>query len=536
LETAIDSARITVIIADATRCFEGAGLVRRGVLANGGWLAAAAAAGVVSCALPGAALAGRWDFTPSVTVSETYTDNVGLAGGSARTPSSAAPGGGESKSDFITAVTPAISVRGSGTRLVLNADYSLSRRMYLHQTDRNEFRHALTGKGVAELWERVFFFDADATISDQLTESRALRSESPANVTENRTRTTSVQAGPRFLHHFGTFANTESKITYGKVFTNTGDQASAVNLNSVGTASDSTTLTESFVMSSGRDFTRVLWAFSTEDSKTSYEGTRPSSRSRNARADLTFVLNRHISLLGGIGWERIEDDTLDEQPSGLIWNAGTRLTPGRRTSFQINYNERFDSNFVSFEGTYIITSRTQLSVSYSESIETPQQRLQRDLSFIGVDEFGQIIDTRTGLPFDPTSSPFGLQEGTSRVKNYRANLTGSRGRNGFGLSIYQSERETDATDETESTIGGNLSWSRTLTTRTSGSVGLNYYSIEYQPEDRTDDNISANVGLTYHLSPDADLSFIVYYTRRDSTDQGFDSTERSATVSLRKVF
>jgi uncharacterized protein (PEP-CTERM system associated) len=162
--------------------------------------------------------------------------------------------------------------------------------------------------------------------------------------------------------------------------------------------------------------------------------------------------------------------------------------------------------------------------------------LQRDLSFIGVNEFGQIIDTRTGLPFDPTASPFGLQEGTSRLKSYRANLSGSRGRSGFGLGIYQTERETDATNETESSIGGNVSWSRTITNRTSGSVGLRYYSTEFQPEDRTDDYISANAGLTYRLSPDADLSFILYYTRRDSTDQGFDSTEKSATVSLRKVF
>jgi hypothetical protein len=67
----------------------------------------AAISTLVSCP----AGAAKWDIVPTVSVAETYTDNVSLA------PNSFAQG------DWVTEITPAISVAATGARLKLNATY-----------------------------------------------------------------------------------------------------------------------------------------------------------------------------------------------------------------------------------------------------------------------------------------------------------------------------------------------------------------------------------------------------------------------------
>src|SRR5262245_49848037 len=123
----------------------GGRVIRAGALAAGGF----------ACGFP--AFAAKWDITPSISAGETYTDNVGL-----RTE------GEDPSSDFVTTVTPGLSVRGTGGRATLSADYSLQRLQFLHQTQNNDFIHNLNSTGSIELWDKSLFLDGAAQIGQQV--------------------------------------------------------------------------------------------------------------------------------------------------------------------------------------------------------------------------------------------------------------------------------------------------------------------------------------------------------------------------------
>src|SRR6185295_11152592 len=106
-------------------------------------------AGIVAAALVMAAWpvrAAKWTITPSAALDELYTDNLGLR-----------PDSADRNSDFVTTITPAITVRGSGGRINLNGDYSFSQLFHVQDPDADTHRQFLNASGTAELWEQSVF-------------------------------------------------------------------------------------------------------------------------------------------------------------------------------------------------------------------------------------------------------------------------------------------------------------------------------------------------------------------------------------------
>ena len=91
--------------------------------------------GLILLALSTSVAAGEWTFTPRFNINETYTNNVLLVEN------------GE-EGDFITMVSPGLSVRGEGPRLSSNIDYNLQQRYYLDKTRLDGENHQLQGNPV----------------------------------------------------------------------------------------------------------------------------------------------------------------------------------------------------------------------------------------------------------------------------------------------------------------------------------------------------------------------------------------------------
>ena len=76
-----------------------------------------------------------------------------------------------------------------------------------------------------------------------------------------------------------------------------------------------------------------------------------------------------------------------------------------------------------------------LRAAYAETLETGQERVLRNLSFISEDpETSLLIDTRTGLPFEASPEITSLNSQTTRTERFTAELTFSRDRNVIGIS------------------------------------------------------------------------------------------------------
>ena len=106
-------------------------------------------AGALALALGcGAAMAESWKTGASVSVRETYTDNVALSSTGSR------------QSDWITEIGPRFTLRGAGARLKAAFNYSISEVIHANDSSRNFTNNTLGANANAELVEKFLFLDA----------------------------------------------------------------------------------------------------------------------------------------------------------------------------------------------------------------------------------------------------------------------------------------------------------------------------------------------------------------------------------------
>lgn len=461
----------------------------------------------------GVSLAGDWDITPSVTVRETFTDNAFLNGGD-----------GEKNSDLITELAPGLIIRGRGGRSSLDLDFT-HRQLFFKNTDQDDSTQRLNASGQIEIWDRVAFIDGTASLSRQVIDARDAVTDTAAGEVNNRTDVRSFDLSPFFLHHFGTWVETESRF-----------RASDVSV-SGDAAADTRTFTETLRLNSGRRFQRLRWSLLVNRSKEIRDDDTPSDKRFTVDNDYTFVWDSKVSILAGIGYEDIEDGTLIDQPQGVTWNAGLAFTPSRRTSLRATYGRRFDDSNFAFDGSHQLSSRTRVTANYTETLQSTQRRLTEDLSFIGTDALGNLIDVRTGLPFTAGTDDFRLQTDTFKQRRFSAALTGSRKRNRFTLATFWEERDTDATGTDDTVIGVSGNLSRALSRRATGTIRLTYRNSQFEGvEDRTDDLYTVTGNLTYQIFRNTSAVLSYSRTQRDSDADADDLTENAVVLSLRREF
>lgn len=459
--------------------------------------------------------AQSWQVTAGVAVREEFTDNVGLA-----------TQGQDRHSELTTTITPSISIRrAEGGRVSLDLDFSLGSSFQKdNDSQGTDFQNTLSAKGRAEIWDRIVFLDASASISRQVTDNRNASSASQAGQQINRTEVRNVNLSPSFLHHFGTWVETITRFTFSKVMSD-------------GSEADTFTNEQHIAVSSGRRFSRLLWNFSINDRKTSRSDGTPSDESFRSNVDFTYVVSPKLSILFGGGFERIDDGTLTDNPVGPTWDVGVNLRPGRRTSLRATFGKRFDSDVVTVDASHQLSSRTSVSVTLSETIQTSQQAIAQDTSFIGTDAQGNLIDTRTGLPFVAGTGAFGFSTNAFRQKRFSAQISGSRRRNSFTGRISWESRKTDATGIEEIVLSGNLNLTRRLWRRLTGRLGVNYSQTDFGTADsRFAKELTVSTGLDYRILESVSGSLNYIHTRREDNVGRAGFHENAVSIGLNKTF
>ena len=118
------------------------------------------------------ASAANWTITPSLSVSEVFTDNSGLVSNDE-----------DRNSDFTTQISPGLAIAGGGGRSSLNLNYSFNQTFYHRDTQPDENSNTLSAIGQVELWKRIFFIDGQASISQVIEDGTQATSASPTGQT-----------------------------------------------------------------------------------------------------------------------------------------------------------------------------------------------------------------------------------------------------------------------------------------------------------------------------------------------------------------
>ena len=463
---------------------------------------------------------------PSLSTGITFTDNVDFEA--------------DARSDFIVFVRPRINLVASARRLNTNLNYTFSIE-YSSDAGGIEIEQigdsALQSANTFELVENIVFLDADASISREIVDN-AITQPAGSETTRNENLTTvqRYRLSPLIRYRFDDFLVSESRVTAGYVDT--------------GSEGDTTvTYGASQNFASGPRFTTYQWNWNTEylDSQSGGGEAADIGDDDDNFTRFTTTLNGQVivspsfSLLGTIGFERIEEESLIDEPDGLIWDIGFSARPNRRLEVTASYGRRFEDDTASFEARYEISEQSVFQARFERTLETEETQLLNDLAFLDFDEEGNAVDTRTGLPPSSDIDLFGLQDEAFFANRFDATLTLSRERNSFIFDAFYEQREVETITEgndTETVFGGRGQWSRELTREMSGTISLDYRFTEFGGDEtgREDNLITFVTSLDRNLGQGFSGAFNYVFRRQESTLDTEDATENAITLSLTKSF
>jgi len=335
-----------------------------------------------------------------------------------------------------------------------------------------------------------------------------------------------------FRHHFGTWVDTETSVTASRT------DVSQQNTDTVDPLQDTFLFAKRVRLESGKRFTVLLWSLEFNDSKSSTSDDQPAEERTNVDADFTYVYGSRLSLLAGVGWERVRSNDFNDEPRGVNWNVGFDFRPGPLTSLRMTVGDRNEEMTVNVQARHQFSPRTAVNASFTETIQTTEQQLSQDLGNLTIDPVtGGLVDSRTGQPFVAGDRAFGLDNASFRQRRLTIGLSGSRRRTSFGADVFYEQREFDALNITEVSYGAGLRLGRQHTQRLSSSLNLNYrrFDPDLQPN-QVENQGSVGASLSYLLSTMAVASLGYNFTLHRIDNSADDFHENSVTVNLKKTF
>ena len=471
-----------------------------------------------------------WRVTPSLEGSAEYTDNVrGVSEGA--------------EPDLILTARPGVNLRATGARLQLNFNGSLAYEEFVDTKKTGGWAGNMLGAAQAELYEDILFFDASTSLRRRTIARTGATAFSQRDLGTNQSDVFNARVGPTIRFRVGQWVQSTTRATASlTVFDALGQNDDPA---ATSTASDTVNYQLSQDFSSGREFSRFGWNVSASESRTkrdSGSGTANAGdtfRSRNIQARISYAYDRWFTPDFTVGHNSFDDNSLSgEGRGGNFWLVGFTSQPGPRTTLVLRGGRRFGGD--SYEGSfaYRLSSALQLRADYSETVTTQQEQLSDPFDFLTVDEFGNLIDARTGLPVDPDNAGFDLTFGDAvfRTRTFRMGLSGSRLRNGYSLSASVSRRDvTGATPRESQTTSLSASYRRELSPRLSWALTGAVADTE---DDARSDTATYRLSTTlnYRLSETLDSSLVLRRLDRTSSGGGGDITENSLVLTLRKSF
>jgi len=486
-----------------------------------------------------ALFAAQWQVHPRLILAEIYSDNITLA-----------PPGTE-ESDFVTEITPGISLNGQGARLKLNINFDLQNLIYASNGDFNATNPRLAASASAELVKHIFFVDARSSYGQQIVNTNGRYGLDNVNP-GNRANVFTYGLSPYLKLHFGSYADGEVRFSDDHVE------------NQSPTISDAETQHYTANIHSGTRFVRLQWGI-TYDQQDLNRYSGPDTHYENGEATLRYHLLSSWSLLGIAGYEDNQVPNIVDPRNGSYWSAGVGWSPSKRfslsaakgennleselffepidrTSLRITYNERDVGLIIgpSWNATFShYTRRTTWRASYLEET-TATQILQASGQqfFVLVDSQGNpIVDPNTGLPVVLVQNVFSLTNQDFLRQRGQFSVTMKTGKSDIVFSVYDENRiYSPPTNQSEEVIGPMASWTWRFAPRTSTMIGGGWQRRNPVGTDLHEDYWNGSIVLMRTISRDVNASLGYSHFQRNSYDASNEYAENRVTIQLNMQF
>ncbi len=498
----------------------------------------------LSAALPALlscpAWAAKWDVVPTLSVGETYTDNLSL------TPDALKQG------DWVTQVTPGILIAATGARLRFNATYAPEVIYYARGQKDNQVFQRGNAVGTAELAKQLLFVDAGANVNQYNVSLQAPLTTSNVNTTGNRATVWTFVASPYLRRDFGSDVQAEARFTY-----------SVVKSDDASTLSNSVADRINLRLKSGPAYKLLAWNLDYVRETIDYErgqDTFTEAITAHARRLITPT----VGLLAQVGYDYYKSGVIAPASEGPSWSAGFDWTPTPRTRLAATAGQRFygDAYFLDFSHR---TRLTTWSAGYSENVTTTRSEFfipatTSTAGYLDTLFLSQFPDpvarqkaveefiARTGLPpslsvpIDFFSSQLFL------VKRWRASAGILGVRNVLIANVFKETREglvgnsvlpstgDFAASNTIRQTGMSLQWNWRMTAQNAWNLGGAYSRNELPGTGQINNLTFVGMGLTRQFRPRLSGSLNYRRQQNDSNQSASSYTENAVLATLQMRF
>lgn len=486
--------------------------------------------------------AAEWNIQPRLTVSETYTDNVGIGGGFGGF------GGRGHGSDFITQINPGMNISGEGRRFKVDLGYTMNNLIYA-KSERFLMRHQLNSNGTAEIIKNHFFVDAKAVVDQQNVSLLGPVALDNTSLTGNRRTTHYWTISPYIRERFKDLASGELRYIHSETGAN------------VRNFSNATSDAAIFSLNSGSAFRTLGWGmdFSHMEIGRKYSGPTFGSlktiKMDRASGSLKYVVTSHFNLIGTAGYEHNSFISIRGKTSSPFWTVGFSWVPTQRTSISASGGRRFFGNTyaASFDHR---TRSTVWNLSYVEDITT----FGGQSSSGGILSADMLSSLFSGVQGGQALLAQGFSSSFSDPNNFLTNrlfllrsLQGSLTLNGKKNSLvfraFNYSRKSFSPDEEDVDLiglanailtrnttqtGGNVLWNHRLSPRSNVNINFGYIRSSYDVVNQDDDNIIVSASFNKQLTSHASGSIMYTHNRRESNrnNSSYSANMIMATVNM----
>jgi len=507
---------------------------------------------LICCLIPGMGVAADWKVSPSLAVSEHFSDNVNLQ------PDA------QAQAEWITEISPRLTIRRDGKRLKVNVDYSLQGLLYANGTNDNKLRQGLNGTAKTELIKEWLFLDATARVSQEPNnQASAVGVGGPVGIS-NTSTTASYSLSPYIRHRFGSYATVEARLAQDGVIL---DSSSA---------SDTNTTRYSFNAVSGNRFHPLSWNADFNHTANGNSGLADTSSERT-NLGARYALSRKWGLRAQWGNEKNDYAGVTNEVREYSYaGAGVSYTPSRRFSLDVLYNTSDNGNFVSGTASLKPTLRTEVSLGttqrafgrsynldlthrarratfslrYLDDLTTSQQQYLQAFGTVdtyvctnGISYFlpGVTPPASAGCTtyLGPTTLVNQSQiDQTYRAKNLIGTFSYTKRRHSWTLNVFSNTRETQGVAGEDTTQGLQANWNFRPAGRTSYNLTMGTSQTESSGTLGAQEDELWNIGLTVtrQFQPKVSGSLDLRHQERSSDQANGDYSENSVAARINMTF
>ncbi|MES2103852.1 MAG: TIGR03016 family PEP-CTERM system-associated outer membrane protein [Pseudomonadota bacterium] len=495
----------------------------------------------LAMSLAASSQAAEWKISPTVNLTETYTDNVRLL------PDS------QKQSSFITQLSPGLDVTAVGAQARMRINYQMQNLYYTGDANGVKTNHLLNADGNTELVKDLFFLDGKANVSQQDQSPFAATSTNNLNLSNNRVEVRTYSASPYLRHTFDRTASAEMRYTRDSVATSS-TNGSTVQPNSTG---DHVSLT----VNSGAAFQKIKWGFVYDDQKTNFNNALKALTSETTGVNFGYYLSPRFSLTATTGYEKNNYLALDgKNPAGAYWSAGFDWEPTERTSLVLNAGHRFYGASYGLAATQR-TRATAWNLGYHEDITTTRQQflvpgnidtsnyLNQLWKSLVPDPAArqQLVDAfirNSGLPSSLATSINTFSNQVFLQKSLQGSVAITGAQNTVLISLFNTRRNAqsvalgaaDPSNPNSLTnvkqTGANALWNLVFSPRTSANFSLGYNRVDSGTTGVRDNNKTFRAAISRDLQPKLKATLEYRRNQKDSSLSVSDFRENALSVFL----